>query len=288
MVLCCLRGVFACVSRTWLPLEHSLLLSEPCWGNGCLHSTWPVVCIFSGCCWCNLCVKIYIHPHPTWIYPLNSSKKVVQKRDDTNQNVDVLQSTPGIYVLNTFFFFSLSVSLSLYVWLSHGVWKERWSLFKFVVPGRHPFLFAKKAETWEWTPDPESSPTCWSDPLPVLQTVRLFSAPHCLHWAFVNQPTNPTNQPIQNIKKSHPSMCWNFRRQHVLRIAAKQFALGAVKVGTTESICFASRSIFVSLVMVDQDHFLLNQKSKRIEDGKVDWCSNLVSGNLWNPDDLCW
>lgn len=187
-----------------------------------------------------------------------------------------------------FFFLSLSVSLSLYVWLSHGVWKERWSLFKFVVPGRHPFLFAKKAETWEWTPDPESSPTCWSDPLPVLQTVRLFSAPHCLHWAFVNQPTNPTNQPIQNIKKSHPSMCWNFRRQHVLRIAAKQFALGAVKVGTTESICFASRSIFVSLVMVDQDHFLLNQKSKRIEDGKVDWCSNLVSGNLWNPDDLCW
>lgn len=145
MVLCCLRGVFACVSRTWLPLEHSLLLSEPCWGNGCLHSTWPVVCIFSGCCWCNLCVKIYIHPHPTWIYPLNSSKKVVQKRDDTNQNVDVLQSTPGIYVLNTFFFFSLSLSLSLstYDWVTgFGRRDDHYSNLLFL--GDIPFFLPKK------------------------------------------------------------------------------------------------------------------------------------------------
>ena len=176
MVLCCLRGVFACVSRTWLPLEHSLLLSEPCWGNGCLHSTWPVVCIFAGCCWCNLCVNIFIYiytPTPNVNISTQLLKKVVQERDDTNQNVDVLQSTPGIYVLNT-----LSLSLSTYDWVTgFGRRDDHYSILLFLATS---LSFCQKS--WDMRTSPQirkkTSPICWSDPLPVLQTVWGFFQPH--------------------------------------------------------------------------------------------------------------
>ena len=262
MVLCCLRGVFACVGRTWLPLEHSLLLSEPCWGNGCLHSTWLVVCIFAGCCWCNLCVNIteyiyiyiYVHPHPMWIYPLNSSKKVVQKRDDTNQHVDVLQSTFEVvylYVLNT-------LSLSLRMIESRGVWKERWLLFKFVVPGRHPFLFAKKAETWEWTPDAESS------------------------------PTNPTNQPIQNIKKLSSIHVLNlFVANTSSGLRPNNSHLEQWRLERTNRFVLDVDSIFC---FTGDGTRIIFFESKIKENWR--WKSwlmcNFVSENLWNPDDLCW
>lgn len=186
-------------------------------------------------------VWIYLYIHPTWIYPLNSSKKVVQERDDTNQNVDVLQSTPGICVLDTFFFFSLS--LSTYDWVTgFGRRDDHYSNLS--------LSFCQKSGDMRMNPRSRIISNLLIWPSASSSDSSAFFSPTlpplglCKSTNKSNQSANPKHQ------KSHPSMCWNFRRQHVLRIAAKQFALGAVKVGTTESICFASRSIFVSLVMV--------------------------------------
>ena len=89
-----------------------------------------------------MCEYIYIYtPTPNVNISTQLLKKVVQERDDTNQNVDVLQSTPGIYVLNT-----LSLSLSLRMIESRGLEGEMITI-QICCSLRHPFLFAKKAET---------------------------------------------------------------------------------------------------------------------------------------------
>lgn len=231
-----------------------------------------------------MCEYIYIYtPTPNVNISTQLLKKVVQERDDTNQNVDVLQSTPGIYVLNT-----LSLSLSLYVWLSHGVWKERWSLFKFVVPCDIPFFLPKKLRHENFTPDPKkTSPTCWSDPLPVLQTVWGFFQPHtasglCKSTNKSNQLASPKHQKVSSI--------------HVLKFFVANTSSGS-RPNNLHLEQWRLEQLNRFVLQVDrflfhwwwyQDHFLVNQKSKRIEDGKVDWCSNLVSEKFWTPDDLCW
>jgi len=267
MVLCCLRGVFACVSRTWLPLEHSLLLSEPCWGNGCLHSTWPVVCIFAGCCWCNLCVNIfiyiYIYTHTQREY-IHSTPQKSSSGKRCHKPKRRRSAVYSWYICTQYpFFFPLSLSLSTYDWVTgFGRRDDHYSNLLFL--GDIPFFLPKKRRII-------SNLLIWPSASPTLPPLGL-----CKSTNKSNQLANPKHQKISSI--------------HVLKSFVANMSSGS-RPNNLHLEQWRLERLNRFVLQVDrflfhwwwyQDHFLVNQKSKRIEDGKVDWCVS------WNPDDLCW